>query len=129
MVQWRSAHKGSYPTPGSVSSWTDDRLRAGIPSWYVTSQLGQLRLASLPGREIDYNLLEVKVECHLCQVAITGVIPFGMRVPVAVWQLCKLLYPCYFGRQEGHPACKKLSGGVLAWLSVWSEVQTGIWPS
>jgi len=28
------------------------------------------------------------------------------------------------GRQEGHLACKKLSGGVLAWLSVWSEVQT-----
>ena len=27
------------------------------------------------------------------------------------------------GRHEGHPACKKLSG-VLAWLSVWSEVQT-----
>jgi len=27
------------------------------------------------------------------------------------------------GRQEGHPACKKLSGGVLAWLSVCSEVQ------
>ena len=26
------------------------------------------------------------------------------------------------GRQQGHPACKKLSGGVLAWLSVWSEV-------
>ena len=21
------------------------------------------------------------------------------------------------GQQEGHPACKKLSGGVLAWLS------------
>ena len=32
-------------------------------------------------------------------------------------------------RQEGHPACKKLSGGVLAWLSVWSKVQTCIWPS
>jgi len=32
------------------------------------------------------------------------------------------------GWQEGHPACKKLSGGVLAWLSVWSEVQTCIWP-
>ena len=26
-------------------------------------------------------------------------------------------------RQEEHPACKKLSGGVLAWLSVCSEVQ------
>jgi len=28
------------------------------------------------------------------------------------------------GLQEGHPACKNLSGGVLVWLSVWSEVQT-----
>jgi len=28
------------------------------------------------------------------------------------------------GQQEGHPACKKLSGEMLAWLSVWSEVQT-----
>jgi len=27
------------------------------------------------------------------------------------------------GRQEEYPACKKLSGEVLAWLSVWSEVQ------
>ena len=35
------------------------------------------------------------------------------------------------GRQEGHPACKKLSGEVLlwSWLSVWSKVQTCIWPS
>ena len=33
------------------------------------------------------------------------------------------------GWQEGNAACKKLSGGVLAWLSVWSEVQTCIWLS
>ena len=33
------------------------------------------------------------------------------------------------GRQEGHPACRKLSGGVLVWLSVWSDVQICIWPS
>jgi len=33
------------------------------------------------------------------------------------------------GRQERHPACKKLSDVVLTWLSVWSEVQTCIWPS
>ena len=32
------------------------------------------------------------------------------------------------GQQEGHPACKKLSGGVLAWLFVWSDVQICIWP-
>jgi len=31
------------------------------------------------------------------------------------------------GLQEGHPACKKLSGGVLAWLSVscFSKIQIG----
>jgi len=33
------------------------------------------------------------------------------------------------GRQEGHPACKKLSGGMVVWLSAWSEVQTCIRPS
>jgi len=33
------------------------------------------------------------------------------------------------GRQEEHPACKKPSGGVLAWLFVSNEVQTCIWPS
>jgi len=33
------------------------------------------------------------------------------------------------GRQEEHPACKKLSGEVLVWLSVWSKVQTYILPS
>ena len=34
-----------------------DRLRAGIPSRYLTSQLGQLSLASLRGRLIEYQLL------------------------------------------------------------------------
>jgi len=33
------------------------------------------------------------------------------------------------GWQEGHPACKTFRGGVLSWLSVWSTVQTCIWPS
>jgi len=33
------------------------------------------------------------------------------------------------GRQEGHPACKKVSGWELEWLFVWSAVQTCIWPS
>ena len=32
------------------------------------------------------------------------------------------------GWQEKHPACKNLSGGVLACLSLCSEVQTWIWP-
>jgi len=34
------------------------------------------------------------------------------------------------GWQEGHAAYKKLSGEVLVWLSVWSEVQMiAVWSS
>ena len=40
---------------------------------------------------------------------------FPVRLAVAFSALTLLV-----GRQEGHPACKKLSGGVLAWLSVWT---------
>ena len=46
-----------------VSTRMGDRLRAGIPSLYVISQLGQLSLASLRGRLIEWR------ECHLCRVA------------------------------------------------------------
>jgi len=42
----------------------------------------------------------------------------GLFVTLSAFSALMLLV----GRQEGHPACKKLSGGVLAWLSVWSEL-------
>ena len=42
--------------PSTVSTWMGDSLQAGIPSRYVTSQLGQLSLASLRGRLIEYQL-------------------------------------------------------------------------
>jgi len=35
----------------------------------------------------------------------------------------------FVGWQEGHPVCKKLSGGLLAWLSVSGKVQICTWPS
>jgi len=67
-----------------------------------------------------------------------GLCSSSKTIVVAAFLLFVLLY--YFiyafsalmllvGRQEEHPACKKLSGGVLAWLSVWSEVQTCVRPS
>jgi len=39
---------------------------------------------------------------------------------VILWLCAFSAFTLLVGRQEGHPACKKLSGGVLAWLSVWS---------
>jgi len=41
---------------GPVSTWMGDHLRAGIQSWFVTSQLGQLSLVSLWDRLIEYQL-------------------------------------------------------------------------
>jgi len=67
-----------------------------------------------------------------------GVASFGARDPPRLPAIFFLLRFVKFafnaltllvGRQERHPACKKQSGGLLAWLSVWSEVQTCIWPS
>ena len=54
----------------------------------------------------------------------TTVILYMLNVDITFSALTLLV-----GWQEGHLACKKLSGGMLAWLSVWSEVQTCIWPS
>ena len=65
------------------------------------------------------------------QVSITSVTELFFRhllLPVTVCCAFSAL-TLLVGRQEGHPACKKLSDEVLAWLSVWSEVQACIWPS
>jgi len=51
-------------------------------------------------------------------------IPDWFYLPVAFSALTLLV-----GQQEGHLACKKQSGGVLAWLSVWTKVQTCTWPN
>jgi len=40
-----------------------------------------------------------------------------------------VLWRCWLGGRKGIRPVKNLSGGVLAWLSVWSEVQTCIWTS
>jgi len=51
-------------------------------------------------------------------------------IVVILLVLCIMFYAfSALTRQEGHPACKKLSGEVLAWLSVWSEMQTCLEPS
>ena len=42
--------------------------------------------------------------------------------------IVNVLWHCWVGGRKGiWPVKKTLSGGVLAWLSVWSEVQTYIW--
>jgi len=41
---------------------------------------------------------------------------FQLNIPCVFYAFSALTL--LVGQQEGHPACKKLSGGVLVWLSV-----------
>ena len=47
------------------------------------------------------------------------------------WQrfLPSVLWRCWLGGWKGIRPVKNLSGGVVAWLSVWSKMQTCTWPS
>jgi len=54
-----------------------------------------------------------KVSCLLQKRNDSGALPRYCYRPIAFSALTLLV-----GRQEGHPVCKKLSGGMLAWLSV-----------
>ena len=40
-----------------------------------------------------------------------------------------MLRHCWFGGRKGIRPVKKLSGGVLAWLSVWSDVRFAYGPA
>jgi len=46
-----------------------------------------------------------------------------------IYMMPSVLWRCWLGGKKGIRPVKKLSCGVLAWLSVWSEVQTCICPS
>jgi len=58
----------------------------------------------------------------LCSVSVVCYIWF-------CWEEALQCFDTVVWEQEGHPACKKLRGGVLAWLSIWSDVRACIWPS
>jgi len=82
------------------------------------------------GLEALFLSLSVHAYVSICIPVCSGrdisrpiVFCFGKIIAGSAFSALTLLV----GRQEGHPACKKQSGGVLAWLSVWSEVQTCIW--
>ena len=62
-------------------------------------------------------LLQLNIFVHNINYRLSSITAFSASMLLVGWQ-------------EGHLACKNnLSGGVLAWLSVWSEVQTCIWTS
>jgi len=90
-------------------------------------------------RHVHLCLHLLPLKCSFCLIHwYSEAVKTGSRLHFISSRLQKLIYSdecieCDLAllveRQEGHPACKKLSGGVLAWLSVWSEVQICTRPS
>ena len=82
-------------------------------------------LGSLPSNNCDFSERSVATR--------SAAVVFGRHVSRYLSILCLFyVFNAYTSsaltllvwRQEGHPACQKLRSGVLARLSVWSEVQT-----
>ena len=70
-------------------------------------------------------------ESHASWVLLTRVYfsKFCITMYVCISCMPSVLWCCWLGGRKGIRPVKKPSGGVLALLSVWSEVQTCIWPS
>ena len=70
---------------------------------------------------------------QFCQYGIIGAFSWVLCEYNTWFIFCSLLpsvlWRCWLGGRKGIRPVKKLSGGVLAWLSVWSKVQTCIWLS
>jgi len=81
-----------------------------------------------------YSLVSLPVDHWLSATTVTVVedeliLPVKITTGFSPYSIAFSALMLLVRRQEGHPACKKLSGRVLVWLSVCSEVQTCIWPS
>ena len=78
-------------------------------------------ILEIPSKEHPYDASKDSIlrRAKVHHLSITAVITL---VPSVLWR-------CWLGGRKGIRPVKNTSGGVLAWLSVWSEVQTCIWPS
>ena len=95
------------------AQWAED-----VDRWLLDAQ---------PHNTLSPCLLTLEAECRLVVLEPHSDLSGLIQVLVCVFAFSALTL--LIGWQEGHPACKKLSGWVLAWLSAWSEVQTCTWPS
>jgi len=55
--------------------------------------------------------------------------PWGKKVRIGDRSTAFSALTLLAGQQEGHPACKKLSGGVLAWLSSGAQCRLAYSPA
>ena len=132
---WRWFPKNSYTDLNKILQ--DDRYRQPIHLRKFWFGGGGVQILPFPtdfhGR--PYNILALVCTCVINITIVTKIKiseqSWESKLDISVArQMSFSALTLLVGWQEGHPACKKLSGEVLAWLSVWSEVQMiCIWSS
>jgi len=108
----KSAHScGGIYTPCNTCSLDPPDWASQTVSWSIQPFLHSSRQKV----HILYNVHENAINTQL--------VLFQLILPSVLWR-------CWLGSRKGIQPVKKLSGKVLAWLSVWSEVQMiCIWSS
>ena len=121
--------------------WTKDGDPVQSSSRITVEESGTLRIEDTRRADTGVyvcvaNNVAGEKESIPCQLTIKGKLSTNDDVDYDAVIFCFIKIPSAFsalmllvGRQEGHLACKRLRGGVLAWLSIWSKMQTCIWPS
>jgi len=97
--------------------------------WFFGFQMHWL-LHSIWSLKISMEFLALWVcffAIYVCNYYLVLIVACSRYWLLGYWP--SVLWCCWFGGRKGIRPVKKLSGEVLAWLSVWSEVQTCIWPS
>jgi len=116
------------------SGWT--HARQAVPActywdqWQFPSTCSSAWLRTLNCQSMNCRLMKCLLYCGTENYGVLYLLICFQRVQVyAIWTLYLFLHCFCFDAvgwvvQEGHPTCKKLRGEVLAWLSVWSKVQS-----
>ena len=89
---------------------------------FLFSQVLFLVLPLLTNTLLGPSASEVTTLWRYTNLFIIIIVAYYYHSPSALWR-------CWLGSRKGIRPVKNLSGGVLAWLSVWSEMQTCICPS
>ena len=129
LVGWQQGHPACIKLSGGVLVWSDMQ-NCIWPSWCHCYSLSLASVKSKLVLPFWYRLTQVVpdkrplngcvcvVSCYLLLLLWLNNFSWDWIAFISAFSALTLLV----GRQEGHPACKKQSGGVLVWLSVWSNV-------
>ena len=109
---------------GRHGSWVSTVVRSSW-SFLIWFLWGWINSASWDGLNLLFRVTFMLAFYNCNQV----ILPVKFCTCTVICCSPSVLWRCWLGGRKGIRPVKNLSGVVLAWLSVWSELQTCIWPS